>query len=209
MNNFENNDIWGDISIGAERYKRLVEGSLDIVYIFSNKRGGLYWSPRVKDVLGYEVESLKKNRFLWYESIHSDDKGNVDRAILEFSKGRGFSIEYRIKDKSGNWHWLFDRFIGKLKEKDEIIIEGLATDITERKNAEIELMEKNLELERLVSEIRTLRGIIPICANCKKIRTDKGAWTRFEAYISEHSYAEFSHGICPTCKKKLYPDMGS
>jgi hypothetical protein len=56
-------------------------------------------------------------------------------------------------------------------------------------------------------EINTLRGIIPICSSCKNIRDDIGAWIQIEAYISEHTEAEFSHGMCTDCRRKLYPDM--
>lgn len=65
-------------------------------------------------------------------------------------------------------------------------------------------------IERLQSalrEIRTLKGILPICSSCKKIRKDSGSWEQVEKYISEHSDALFSHGICPECAKKLYPDF--
>jgi len=58
-----------------------------------------------------------------------------------------------------------------------------------------------------LSEIKTLKGIIPICANCKKIRNDEGYWQMVEVYISEHSDARFSHGICQDCANKLYPDI--
>ena len=57
-------------------------------------------------------------------------------------------------------------------------------------------------------EIKHLRGIFSICSHCKKNRDDKGYWNQIEAYISEHSDAEFSHGICQECAKKYYPDMG-
>lgn len=60
------------------------------------------------------------------------------------------------------------------------------------------------QIEQSTKEIKTLRGFLPICASCKKIRDDKGYWTQIEAYISEHSEAEFSHGICPDCATKLY-----
>lgn len=63
------------------------------------------------------------------------------------------------------------------------------------------------ELEAALGEIRTLRGIIPICAGCKKIRTQAGAWTRLETYIREHSHAEFSHGLCEECVERLYPEF--
>lgn len=64
---------------------------------------------------------------------------------------------------------------------------------------------KITELQEALEHIRTLRGIVPICANCKKIRDDEGYWHRVEAYVSEHTEAQFSHGICPECAKALYP----
>jgi len=57
--------------------------------------------------------------------------------------------------------------------------------------------------------VKKLSGMLPICASCKKIRDDKGYWTQIEAYIRDHSEAEFSHGICPECMKKLYPEFCS
>ena len=64
-----------------------------------------------------------------------------------------------------------------------------------------------LELTEAISDVKTLSGMLPICANCKKIRDDKGYWNQIEAYIGDHSEAEFSHGICPDCAKKLYPEF--
>ncbi len=63
------------------------------------------------------------------------------------------------------------------------------------------------ELERALAEIKVLRGFIPICASCKKIRDDKGYWSQVEEYISERSEAKFTHGICPDCMDKLYPGV--
>jgi len=63
------------------------------------------------------------------------------------------------------------------------------------------------ELRRAFFEIKTLRGIVPICASCKKIRDDKGFWSQVEVYVTQHSEAQFSHGICPECVKKLYPEF--
>ncbi len=61
--------------------------------------------------------------------------------------------------------------------------------------------------ERALNELQTLRGIIPICANCKKVRTGAGEWQQVEQYVREHSAAQFSHGICPDCARRLYPDL--
>ena len=68
-------------------------------------------------------------------------------------------------------------------------------------------VKTQIKLKQAFDEIRTLKGFIPICANCKKIRDDKGYWESVEEYIGKHSDAVFSHSICPECTKKLYPDI--
>jgi len=80
-------------------------------------------------------------------------------------------------------------------------------DITELKNAELQKNAVIDELKHALDEIKTLRGFIPICANCKNIRNDEGYWQQVEEYISDRTEAEFSHSICPKCVKELYPDL--
>ena len=75
---------------------------------------------------------------------------------------------------------------------------ALERDIVERKRIEGELREA-------IAQVKTLTGLLPMCANCKKIRDDNGYWSSVEKYISSHSEAEFTHGICPECLEKLYP----
>jgi DNA-binding response OmpR family regulator len=65
------------------------------------------------------------------------------------------------------------------------------------------------ELQAALTDVKTLRGIIPICASCKHVRDDTGAWQQVELYVREHSHADFSHGICPACAKRLYGFEGS
>ena len=84
---------------------------------------------------------------------------------------------------------------------------ALFNDVTDKKNSEMEKDKIIDELQKAVKEIRTLRGILPICSYCKKIRDDTGYWNQLEAYIRDHSNAEFSHSICQECAKKYYPDM--
>lgn len=64
-----------------------------------------------------------------------------------------------------------------------------------------------LKLKDALDRIKALSGLVPICANCKKIRDDKGYWNELEGYIQKHSDAEFSHSLCPDCVEKLYPDL--
>ncbi len=77
-------------------------------------------------------------------------------------------------------------------------------DVTEKKLAEEEREKLISDLREAFIKIKMLRGLIPICASCKKIRDDKGYWNQIEVYIQQHSDAEFSHSICPECTKKLY-----
>jgi K+-sensing histidine kinase KdpD len=69
------------------------------------------------------------------------------------------------------------------------------------------LENANRDLLRAVEEIKTLRGILPICAHCKQIRSDKGIWVQLEKYIRDHSEADFTHSICPSCLLLHYPDF--
>ncbi len=91
-----------------------------------------------------------------------------------------------------------ERFVGTL---------AAFVDITERKRAEEERERLIAELKEALANIKTLKGLIPICASCKKIRTDEGFWQQVEVYIRDHSEVEFSHGLCPDCLKKLYPEF--
>ncbi len=63
------------------------------------------------------------------------------------------------------------------------------------------------ELKAAQARVKVLSGLLPICSNCKKIRDDTGYWNRIEAYIHDHSEADFTHGICPTCSRELYPEL--
>lgn len=88
-------------------------------------------------------------------------------------------------------------------------------DLNEQLHAEIDLrltIERERErlfkdLEKALSEVRTLSGLLPICSSCKKIRDEQGAWRPVESYISARSEAEFTHGICPECVERLYPGL--
>ncbi len=80
-------------------------------------------------------------------------------------------------------------------------------DVSGKFDGIIIILEDITSLKSALEEVKTLRGFLPICANCKKIRDDEGYWNQIEEYIGDRSEAKFSHSICPECAKKLYPDL--
>jgi hypothetical protein len=80
-------------------------------------------------------------------------------------------------------------------------------DITAQKQAELDRIKLIEKLQNALSEVETLRGLLPICACCKKIRDDQGYWNHIEAYLRKHTNTEFTHTLCPECVKQYYPDL--
>jgi len=86
-------------------------------------------------------------------------------------------------------------------------VSTIARDISERKRTEAERERLLGELQAALAQVKALRGLLPICANCKMIRDDKGRWNQIEIYIRDHSEATFTHGLCPECSRRLYPQL--
>ena len=122
--------------------------------------------------------------------------------------GRIDGREFAFRTKSG------ERVIGLFSAaviaigNEPCILSSIA-DLTAHKQAEEERERLVAERERDLQEIKVLGGLLPICMSCKKIRDDKGYWNQIEIYIRSHSQAEFSHGLCPECAHKLYPEYGN
>jgi len=119
----------------------------------------------------------------------------------------GWQGEFYHKRKDGSeFPVSVSRSVIKDEHGNEVAIVVVARDITQQKQVEKERERLIHELQDALAKVKTLSGLLPICASCKKIRDDKGYWRQVEVYVMEHSEASFSHGICPECVKKLYPD---
>jgi hypothetical protein len=108
----------------------------------------------------------------------------------------------------------FLRVRDELKQMNELLEQRIAErtaeltiEVAERKRYGSERDAVIVELQDAFAQIKTLTGLLPTCASCKKIRDTGGNWIQMESYIQDHSEAKFSHGLCPPCAKKLYPDM--
>lgn len=179
-------------------------------YVFNLKTG--YWtsSAGLDEIFGTS-ENLKKDFAVWLQIVHPDYRETMQNyfQINILSKHQIFDKEYKTIDiKNGQEKWVHG--LGRLKFDDNnnpVEMLGTIQDITKRKQAEEERMRTIAQLQDALSEVKTLQGFIPICANCKQIRDDKGYWNQIEIYIQERSDAQFSHSICPDCAKKLYPEF--
>jgi len=155
------------------------------------------WNRGAEKMYGYtEDEALKMNIS---QIVPPDKKAEAMEYLKRIALGEiSESLETQRITKDGK---ILDVWLVVTCLKDDSgAVDSIAStgrDITEIKN----------ELRRKETEVKTLRGLLPICASCKQIRDDKGYWHKIEAYIRDHSEAEFSHGICPKCAEKLYPEF--
>ncbi len=141
-------------------FEHLVMRLPDILYIYNRDNGADFWSDRITKVLGISKEQLKTNPHLWNESIHPDDREKVTILLNNLKPEDHFEIEYRIFDQNGDVHWFNDRGNCIEDENKQLIIEGIASDISRRKRAEIELMESEARFRALFEQSRTPRIIV-------------------------------------------------
>lgn len=196
----------------SEKYVRKVTAALgEGVYVLDALGNLTFMNPAAENLLGWtEPELLHKNI---HNIIHNR---RADGSTLLFADCE----MRRVIEKGNSFYSAGEVFVKKdgtvfpvaihttpLIEDGKIVASVTSfSDISERTRLEKEREKLIVQLQQAVAEIKTLHGIVPICASCKKIRDDEGAWHQLEAYISRHTDARFSHGICKDCAKKLYPE---
>ncbi len=187
-----------------------LEGNRDGVWDWNAVTNEVFFSKRWKEMLGYEEDEISNQLSEWDKRLHPDDRDAVYNDLNRHLNGETsyYENEHRLQCKDGSYIWILDR--GKILSWTEdgkpLRVVGTHTDITLRKETEIENIRLLKELKEALEKVKKLSGLLPICAKCKKIRDDKGYWNQIESYIRDHSEAEFSHSICPDCAKELYSD---
>ena len=187
-----------------ERYRLVVENANESIVIVQDGRA-IFFNPKTLELTGYTAEEYKSISIS--DIVHPDDLAMTMARHENRMMGKieDESYQYRIITKSGEIKWLKINPTKIIWEGKPASL-GLAEDITERIKMEIEREELIASLQAALKEIKELRGFLPICANCKKIRDDEGYWQQVEEYIQDRTNAQFSHSICPDCMRKLYPE---
>lgn len=197
----------------SEKYTRDVTAALgEGVYVLNAKGEVTFMNPEAEVLFGWpEAELLGKN----LHDLTHNRRG--DGTYLPFAEcrmrqvietGNRFHSTEEVFVRSDGTVFPVSIISSPLLEGGRIVASVTAfRDISERKRIEQEREQLIADLQKAMAEIKTLHGIIPICASCKKIRDEEGAWHQLESYISAHSDTKFSHGICKECARKLYPEL--
>ena len=197
-----------ELTKSNERLENLID-MLPQIIIETNLKGNLtYANQKSFELTGYTREDFR-NGLNVSQFVIPEERLLLAKNMQRVLKGEKLQGgEYTALRKDGTTFpvLVYTSYIlenGRTEGMRSIIV-----DITERKKEDIVRESLIVELQKAMEKVRVLSGFIPICAACKQIRDDKGFWNQIEHYISEHSDAVFSHGICPTCAKKLYPGLG-
>jgi PAS domain S-box-containing protein len=176
---------------------------------FDIKNNHLTWSDEVYRIFGKKPQEFGATYEAFMESVHPDDRELVDSTYQHSIKHKApYNIIHRIIRPNGEIRIVHEKSEDIQDEAGNTIHSfGMVHDITELKAADEEKEKLISRLQKALSEVKTLRGIIPICSFCKKIRDDKGYWDRVDIYLMHHTEADFSHCICPECMKKNYPEI--
>lgn len=193
-----------------ERLLAITEAACGGTYDVDLATDGITFSPEWLAAMGYQVGDLPSDfGAAGIALVHPEDLSAMRGRLIDHLKGRTdvYVSEHRMRMKSGGWRWTQDR--GRVTDRDAqgraLRAVGVSIDISERKRVEEARESLVGDLQRALLDIKTLRGLLPVCAQCKNVRDDHGYWHQIETYVAAHSDVSFSHGICPYCAKRLYP----
>ncbi|MDK9700507.1 MAG: PAS domain-containing protein [bacterium] len=190
----------------------VIEGTQAGTWEWNVQTGETVFNERWAEILGYKLSELEPISInTWLQLAHPDDLQLSNELLAKHFAGETqfYDSVCRMKHKEGHWVWIHDRgvVVDWSEDHKPLKMYGTHTDITEVKQQEKRLQNTIDQLNDALDQIKTLRGILPICCVCKKIRDDQGYWNQVEVYVSKHTDAEFTHGMCPECAQKTYPEL--
>lgn len=197
-----------EIEENKEKFRNLAEITSDWIWEVDKDGVYTYASPVVHELLGYRPDEMIGKRLFDFMPDQESRRLHMlfQQAVISEAPLR--NIENVNWHKNGKLVTLETSGVPILNKAGAVTgYRGVARDISARKFAERRLKEESDKLKQALAKVKRLSGMLPICASCKKIRDDKGYWNQIELYIESNSEAEFSHGLCPQCARKLYPEL--
>ena len=193
----------------SEEHFRAVAQSANEAIITSDSSGlVISWNTGAERIFGYtEAEIIGQPMTTIMPQRYTEGHLQGMKRMSEGSERRliGGTVELYGLNKNGT-EFPIELSLAEWETTTGKYFTGIIRDVSVRKQIEAEREQLISDLQNAIEQIKTLKGIVPICANCKKIRDDKGYWEQVDHYVAKHTDAKFSHGICPDCTQKLYPD---
>jgi len=187
------------------KYADLFENANDAIFVLDKKQNYIDVNQKAVELFGYSREEFLQLNVR--DVIPDTQVNNSDQEFTKlFKKGKYEKFEGKQKTKDGRWLDIEVNSSAIFNDGKIVGSRDIVRDITDRKKQEKERNSLITDLKAALDEITTLRGMLQICVNCKKIRDEQGYWNRVES-ITQHSEAEFTHGCCPDCLKGLYPEL--
>jgi len=188
-----------------ERLRELFDNTTNMIQSVGPDGRIIYVNKAWHEILGYDEQDVRDLNV--FDIIAPESKEQCMLKFRKITEGKRLDgIEATFIAKDGKRVYVEGNASCKLVDGKPAYTRSIFQDVTERKQAEQEKERLIQELQIALDEIKTLSGILPICAYCKKIRDDEGYWNKVESYIASRSNAKFSHCICPGCLKKHYPE---
>jgi PAS domain S-box-containing protein len=193
--------VEAELHRSESRYKSLFENSLGLICIHDLQGVLLAVNPAAARALGYEPGGGRGRNLSEFlaPSVRSQFPDYLDRVHHRGQDAGYMLVVGRMKEKRV---WLYRNLLVSENGNPPYVV-GHAMDITEQKRVEHQLQSALKDLQQALAEVRTLKGLLSICAWCKRIRTQSGEWSDLESYVAAHSDANFSHGVCPDCVLKI------
>jgi PAS domain S-box-containing protein len=184
-----------------EQYRSMVESTDDSIYLVNREYEYLFMNKQHISRLGVAESSYLGKK---YGEFHSPDENNTFVEKIDQVFRSGVSLQYQHRSLRNGKYFL--RTLSPIKDEHGMTtaVNIISKDVNELKKAEFERDKIIFELQEALTQIKTLKGLIPICAWCKKIRDDSGYWKQLESYLQEHSEADFTHGMCEECFKTMH-----
>jgi PAS domain S-box-containing protein len=188
------------------KFRDLSEKSIVGIYLIQDA-AFTHVNPMFARIFGYSVDELINKKGPECLVLPADWPF-VKATLAKRFNGEALSIHYDYRGITKNGETIsLDAYDTRTMFQGRPAIIGTLLDVTERKRAEEERERLILDHLDALSKIKMLSGMLPICSGCKKIRDDKGYWNQIEGYISTHSEAEFTHGLCPDCATRAYKEL--